>query len=463
MGRTATTFVGGAGKWRNSYASHFIGKSVVILPDNDAPGRAHAQAVAQGLRDVAVSVKVIELPGLPETGDVSDMVEGFEDPAAAGEELSRLAERAELWQLPQARHEAPAALQLEIENLSDVGNARRMVREHGRDLRYVGPWGWLVWDGGRWARDETGEVVRRAKGTVGAIYAQASLVHAERHEKAARHALNSEAAGRIRAMIEMAQSEASVVASPVDFDSEPWLLNVANGTLDLRTGKLQEHRRQDLITKRSPVEYDAHSAAPVFLQFLDRIMEGNERVLGFLRRLIGYSMVGTTREQVLAVLWGNGSNGKTTFLEAVKKVFGDYAQHTPASTFMVQRGDRIPNDVARLQGARLVVASESEEQRQLSESLLKNLTGGDSVSARFLHREYFEFRPEFTPFLATNHRPIIQGVDHAIWRRLKLVPFTVTIPDEEQDKELPAKLEEEFCQGFYPGRFWGALSGSMTA
>ena len=143
------------------------------------------------------------------------------------------------------------------------------------------------------------------------------------------------------------------------------------------------------------------------------------------------------------ILWGQGSNGKSTLMEVIEEMMGDYAQHTPASTFMVQRGDQIRNDIARLQGARLVVATETETAKRLSESLVKSLTGGDSVTARFLHKEFFQFKPQFTPFLMTNHKPLIYGVDHAIWRRVKLIPFTVTIPDEEQDKELPEKLRKE--------------------
>ena len=191
------------------------------------------------------------------------------------------------------------------------------------------------------------------------------------------------------------------------------------------------------------MEFQEHIGGEVFTRFLDRIMEGKPQVANFLRRLIGYSLTELTIEQILVILWGQGSNGKTTLLEVIEEMMGDYAQHTPASTFMVQRGDQIRNDIARLQGARLVVATETETAKRLSESLVKSLTGGDSVTARFLHKEFFEFKPQFTPFLMTNHKPLIYGVDHAIWRRVKLIPFTVTIPDEEQDKELPEKLRKE--------------------
>ena len=278
---------------------------------------------------------------------------------------------------------------------------------------------------------------------MGAIYGESSRLAGSRREAVAKHALRSEAKSRIQAMIDLAWSEPEIVATPEDFDRDPWLLNCQNGTIDLRTGKLREHRREDLITKLAPVQFQEHVGGEVFTRFLERIMEGKPQVANFLRRLIGYSLTGLTIEQILVILWGQGSNGKTTLLEVIEEVMGDYAQHTPASTFMVQRGDQIRNDIARLQGARLVVATESETAKRLSESLVKSLTGGDSVTARFLHKEYFQFRPQFTPFLMTNHKPLIFGVDHAIWRRVKLIPFTVTIPDEEQDKELPEKLRKE--------------------
>ena len=331
----------------------------------------------------------------------------------------------------------------EFQNLTDLGNARRFAQRHGRDVSYVRQWGWVVWDGTRHRLDTRGEVQRLAKETVGSIYGESSRLEDSRREAVAQHAIRSEAKSRIQAMIDLAWSEPGIVASPDDFDKDPWLFNCQNGTIELRTGTLREHRREDLITKLSPTHFEEHVGGEVFMRFLDRIMEGKPQVANYLRRLIGYSLTGLTVEQILLILYGQGSNGKTTLLEVIGEMMGDYAQHTPASTFMVQRGERIPNDIARLQGARLVVATETEEAKRLSESLVKSLTGGDSVAARFLHKEFFEFKPQFTPFLATNHRPTIKGVDHAIWRRLKLIPFTITIPDDEQDKELPEKLRQE--------------------
>ncbi len=344
------------------------------------------------------------------------------------------------WSAPRPSTHKP---RIQIQNLSDLGNARRFAQLHAQSVRYVTQWGWLVWSRMHFKPDTTGEVQRLAKETVGTIYGEAQKVGEDRRKKVGDYALKSEAKSRIQAMLDLAWSEPEIIASPEQFDRDPWLFNCLNGTIDLKTGKLREHRREDLITKLAPVEFKEHVPGEVFERFLDQIMEGKPQVANYLRRLVGYSLVGSTTEQILPILYGQGSNGKSTFLEVIEEMMGDYAMHTPAATFMVQRGDRILNDIARLQGARLVIATETESAKRLSENLVKSLTGGDSVTARFLYKEYFEFKPQFTPFLMTNHKPLIYGVDHAIWRRVKLIPFTVTIPDKDQDKELPAKLREE--------------------
>jgi putative DNA primase/helicase len=158
---------------------------------------------------------------------------------------------------------------------------------------------------------------------------------------------------------------------------------------------------------------------------------------------VGYSLTGDTREQVLFLLHGSGANGKSTFLEVIQALLGEYALQTPAETLVQKQGEGIPNDVARLKGARFVAASETEEGKRLAEGMVKKMTGGDVLTARFLHQEYFEFKPEFKLFLATNHKPLIRGTDHAIWRRIRLIPFQVQIPDAEKDKALPEKLKAE--------------------
>jgi putative DNA primase/helicase len=327
-------------------------------------------------------------------------------------------------------------------NLTDLGNAERLVAGHGENIRYCYTWRkWLVRTTARWERDEAGRIHRLAKGRVRGIYREASDAEDEDRRKAlAKHAAASESEARIRAMIELAKSEVPV--TPDELDSDPWLLNVLNGTIDLRTGELREHRREDLITKLAPVEYDPNATAPTWEAFLKRVLPGEE-LRAFVQRAAGYSATGDTSEQCIFIHHGPGANGKTTFQEAIAAALGDYAMRTPTETLLVKRAGGVPNDVARLKGARLVAASETEEGRRLAESLVKDLTGQDTISARFMWAEWFDFKPTHALHLSTNHKPEIRGTDPAIWRRIRLIPWAVTIPPNEQDKKLTDKLRGE--------------------
>lgn len=342
--------------------------------------------------------------------------------------------------------------------MTDMGNAQRLVALFGHGLRYCHLWGkWLVWDGRRWNVDDTGGIVRCAKETARSIREEAADCDDGDQAKALmKHAIRSEAEARVKAMITLAQSEPGIPVTPDDLDADPWLLCVANGTVDLRTGELREHRRDDLITRWTPVAYDQRAACPQWLAFLDQIMAGKESLLHFLQRAAGYSLTGSTGERALFFLYGSGANGKSTFLETLKAALGDYAMRTPTETLLAKQDVAIPNDVARLKGARFVSASEAEEGKRLAESLVKSLTGGDTISARFMRGEWFDFKPEFKLWLATNHKPIIRGTDKGIWDRIRLIPFEVRIPDDEQDKSLPSKLMQEL-EGVFAWAVQGCL------
>ncbi len=327
-------------------------------------------------------------------------------------------------------------------NLTDLGNAERFVARFGEEVRYCYPWGkWLVWTGVRWERDEAGRVHRLAKETVRGIYGEAAAAEDEDRRKAlAQHATRSEAESKIRAMLELAKSEVPV--SPDELDADPWLLNCPNGTVDLRTGELREHRREDLITKMAGAEYRPGAAAPKWTAFLKRVLPGEE-LRGFVKRGSGHSATGDTSEQCMFINHGPGANGKSTFQEAFAAALGDYAMRTPTETLLAKRAGGIPNDVARLKGARFVAASETEEGRRLAESLVKDLTGQDTISARFMRAEWFDFKPTHKLWLSTNHKPEIRGTDNAIWRRIRLIPWAVTIPPAERDRKLAEKLRGE--------------------
>ena len=342
--------------------------------------------------------------------------------------------------------------------LTDLGNAQRFVKQHGQEVRYCHTQRkWFFWDGTRWRIDENGEVERKAKQTVRGMYEEASQVtDDEERGKVAKWARSSESRSRIAAMIDLAKSELGIPVSPAELDSNPWLLNCANGTIDLRTGELMPYRKDDLCTKIIPVIYDADSTCPLFKKLLRKILKENRDLINFLQRTIGYSLTGSTLEQVLFILWGSGANGKSTFLEIIRALLGDYGRTADSALLMRHNNDGVRNDVARLAGARFVSTSETEAGRHLSEVLVKQLTGGDTVAARFLYSEFFEFSAQFKVFLSTNHKPQIRGTDNAIWRRIRLVPFEVTIPEEEQDKELPTKLRAEL-----PGILAWAVRGCL--
>ncbi|MEX1096750.1 MAG: phage/plasmid primase, P4 family [Planctomycetales bacterium] len=263
----------------------------------------------------------------------------------------------------------------------------------------------------------------------------ADLADAEERETLRRHAVASEQASRIAAMLALARSEPGVAIRPDDLDRDPWLLNCANGTLDLRTGTLRPHRPEDLISRCLRTEFapEADSDCPRWRAFLRRILDGNTDLTGFVQRAIGYTLTGSTSERCMFILYGSGANGKSTCIEALRLLLGDgYASRTPTQTLLAKRGDTIPNDVARLRGVRLVTASETGDGQRLDEALVKDLTGGDRIVARFMRGEWFEFSPNFKIFLSTNHKPRVAGNDDAIWDRLRLVPFLTRIPEEER-------------------------------
>lgn len=330
-------------------------------------------------------------------------------------------------------------------NHTDVGNSERLVAKYGHAFRYCPSWRkFLVWDGKRFIVDDTGEIERLAKDTVRSIYAEAAALSDEPDRKRqAKHAMSSESQNRIKAMIALAQTEQGIPVTPDDLDINEWLLNCLNGIIDLRTGQLHPHSTSNLITKLVPVEYDQAAECPMWMAFLSKIMGKNEELIQFLQKAIGYSLTGSTREQCMFILHGSGANGKSTFLNIIEALLADYAQQTPTDTLMAKKSEGIRNDVARLKGTRFVTASEAEQGKSLAESLIKQMTGGDKLTARFLHGEFFEFVPRFKLFLATNHKPNIRGTDNGIWRRIRLIPFTVTIPEGEQDHELPNKLKAE--------------------
>ena len=309
-----------------------------------------------------------------------------------------------------------------------------------------------------WTPDKNGQIVRFAKDTVRNIYSEAAqLPEGNPRTTLVKHALQSEDAKRIHAMVQLAQSETGISVTPDQLDANPWLLNCSNGSVDLRTGKPLPHARENLCTKQVPVNFDSKAKCLTWKAFLHRIMGGNESLVRFLQRAIGYSLTGQITEQVLFLFYGTGANGKSTFVETMRALLGDYAQQADFETFLIGKNEGGPrNDIARLKGARFVSAVESGQSRQMAETVIKQVTGGDKIAARFLYQEFFEFSPQFKLFLVANHKPQVRGTDEAVWRRIRLVPFDVKIPQEERDKHLPEKLQSEL-----PGILAWAVRGCV--
>jgi len=340
-----------------------------------------------------------------------------------------------------------------IAQFTDLENAQRLVERHGKNIRFCHQWGkWLIWEGMRWSKDETGGIVRLAKDTVKTICAEVAG-----DPKTLKHATRCKNRSRIEAMIKLTESESGIYVTPQQLDSDPMLLNVRNGTIDLRTGELRPHNKADLITKIAPVEYDQCATAPVWDSYLYRIMNGNMSLINFLQRGMGYSITADVSEQVIFIPHGGGDNGKSVFLNTALGIMGDYARPTAPDLLMVKRGESHPTEVADLEGARLVTSIETEENKRLAEATVKQLTGGDRLKARFMRQDFFEFNPTHKIWLATNHKPVVKGSDYAIWKRIRLIPFSVTIPREERDKKLPMKLEAE-----YPGILRWVVEGCLA-
>jgi P4 family phage/plasmid primase-like protien len=342
---------------------------------------------------------------------------------------------------------------------TDVNNAARFTSRHRANVHWIGPWDkWVVWDGKRWHIDDSRTIDRKAKAIAADLWEEFTRVGkgCADAKEVLRFLHYSSAAYGIQAMLSLARSEMAFPHHALD--KCPWLLNVANGTIDLRTGKLRGHRRKDFITKLAPVTFDPDADCPRWRAFLDTIFAGNEELIGYVQRLAGYCLTGVTEEHILPFLNGTGANGKTTLVEALLKLLGpDYAMKAAPDLLMARRGESHPTDRADLWGKRFVACVETEEGRRMAEALTKELTGGDKIRARRMREDFWEFTPTHHVWLAGNHKPAITGTDHGIWRRIKLIPFDVVIPDADQDKRLPAKLAREL-----PGILNWAIAGCLA-
>jgi putative DNA primase/helicase len=329
-----------------------------------------------------------------------------------------------------------------------MGNAERFVSDHKSDVRFVAEWGkggWMEYGGGIWVPDKRIHVLERAKTSVRNLYHEAAEIEDEGlREALVDHAKKSQHIQRLKAMVDLARSDEKIAAESRAFDADPLVFNVANGTIDLRSGELREHSRLDMLTKQSPVAYDEDAKFPLFSEFLLEIMNRDIDLCAYLQRVFGYWLTGSTEEQLLWVFHGSGANGKSTLMSVLAHIFGNYGAQPPIDAFLVHKF-RPPTqpDLMDLAGARIAVSTELEPGRRLSEDLVKRSTGGESITGRRLYENPWSYQPQFKLAFVVNSLPGIRGQDEAIWRRVRKIPFTVTIPPDQRDTKLLGKLEAE--------------------
>ncbi|NLZ41126.1 MAG: hypothetical protein GX886_07710 [Comamonadaceae bacterium] len=404
-------------------------KSVLIWPDRDKPGWEYATQAAQAILSAgAKSCHVLYPPEEAAEGwDVANAIAEDFDVAAFLTHGPRL-------QMHDVADDVdPVVSSDESVWGTEDALALAFTRRYHRDWRYVAGWGkWLVWDGQRWRTEDT----LAATDLIRSVCRQ-TAVRADNPKVAAKLASASTVGGVER----LARADRRHAATTDEWDADPWLLNTPGGVVDLKTGRMRPHERADRMTKITTATPSGD--CPTWKQFIDEVTGGDKELQSYLQRMVGYALTGSTQEHALSFLYGTGANGKSVFVNTLATILGDYATNAPMDTFMETRTDRHPTDMAGLRGARFVAAIETEQGKRWAESKLKNLTGGDKISARFMRQDFFEFFPQFKLVVAGNHRPAIRNIDEAMKRRLHLIPFTITVPPERRDKNLQQKLLAE--------------------
>ncbi len=357
------------------------------------------------------------------------------------------------------RHHAPRT--------TDAANADAIVREHGRGYRYVLEWdAWIAWDGKRWGRSGSRQALMNAAvltarkehyATTGRVReleekVRMAALQGQKDDEAAKRLKRelkllqwhevSQNAGKIEAAIKILETRLQVTLAQLDRD--PLLLNLRNGTLDLRNAEIRPHDRDDLITQITDVEWDDDARCPTWDAFVSGAMGGKLELVMYLQRLIGYSLTGQTTEHILVFFFGGGQNGKSTFVQTIRAILGEYACAAPRSLlFEKKQGDDHPAELARLYGKRFAVCAEIGEHTVLDEAKVKDLTGGDAVGVRRMREDFWDLLPTHKLIMSGNHKPTVRGADFGIWRRIRLVPWLVQVAPENVDKDLPAKLRAE--------------------
>jgi len=408
------------------------GRRVEILFDADAKNnpqvKAARQSLALQLRLRGAIVRLLEMPDLAETNcnGIDDLL-GAKGPDYVAEWL-------------QSQRQLPA-VDIDL-GYTDDGFLHRFYDFCGHRFLYVPEWDkWLAWDGEKWDGEHGEALLWQAIGEAALELQSAEEATANDPEKCQKFFAKYRSTNGKRSLVETAKRDMRFRKSSAEFDVNPWLINCKNGTLDLRTGTLKPFDRTDYFTQQIEINYSPDAKCPTWEQFIEQVIPEPEMRL-YIQRATGYSLTGCTSEQCMFICYGGGSNGKSTFVEAIEYILKSYHVKAAMTTFSVRENENT-SDLARMRPARFVTVSENDENARLSEGLIKTATGDKEITARFLYQNPFTYTPLFKVWMCVNHRPVIRGQDDGIWRRLKLIPFEVKITDDKKDKELGGKLRAE--------------------
>jgi len=428
-------------KWRKIYNQYFKGAKVIILNDNDDPGRAHADYIAAELYGNAEYIKRPNIPGLQEKEDVSDWINA----GHTKEEFIEIINNTQVYEFDDASNQSLINF-----NFSDVGNAERLLAVYGKNIKY-NPirCSWFIWSGKHWKADNNGKIENLSRKVIRKLQAEGesiSLSGLEPEEKEKKSklkskirsfVLKSEGDGRLKAMINQAKTFNAFIIK--ETDKNVYILNVKNGTLNLRTGLIKKHERKDFLTKLIDVEYSAKTQCPNWLEFINKIFTGDKELINYIQKSIGYSLTGDSRLQCFYILHGKGSNGKGTFMQVISKLMGPYYSTLMPESLMERTGNNegAREDLAKLESTRFVCVNECDENKYFDENLLKRMSSGanEKFTVRRMYEKYFDLSPEFKMWMTTNSLPRIKGTDKGIWRRVRKIPFEYDF-DLDENKDL---------------------------
>lgn len=377
---------------------------------------------------------------------------------------------------------------------TDDANADLLIGLHGDDILYCTDWEkWLIWDGAHWAIDTRLDIERLAADVPKYLRGKASELTGERSTLLAKmailqnefplpdeygklqirqKALQDKAAWllKLSAKLELTKTRGcmlkatrhKVVTVTTELNKWPFLLNASNGIINLENGELQEHNREDRLTHQVGISFDQSATCPTWLAFLESVFDADPDLIQFVQRAVGYSLTGDVREQIIMICHGCGSNGKSVFLNILKKLLGGLSLQAAPDLLMSDNQRRHPTEQADLYGKRLVVCQETGEGRRFNETLVKQLTGGDAITARRMYEDNWTFNPTWKIWLSTNHKPEIRGTDHAIWRRVRLIPFNVTFHDPGKGDPVKDPRMEEKLTAELPGILAWAVRGALS-